>query len=210
LAYDAAFPNRVAFKHAHSQQNPEQDWGTNTLQSIVFAFYALNEQFGSGTPKRIALDRRNTLVIASGISNGGTGALAAAEQDKFGLIDGVAVTEPNAQPRSVDGLTIRQGATVMPTIGKPLYDYFTYANLYQPCAALALGPPRRDSSSLEFLIPPALLRVAPASKRRVSSPALRSPTRRAMRWRGCTPTAGCPTATRFRRRTIASPPTRLR
>jgi hydroxybutyrate-dimer hydrolase len=142
VAYDASFPNRVAFKHAHSQQNPEQDWGTNTLQSIVFAFYALNKQFGTGGPngqKRIVFDRRNTRVIASGISNGGTGALAAAEQDKFGLIDGVAVTEPNAQPRNVDGLSIRQGATVMPTIGKPLYDYFTFANLYQPCAALAVG-----------------------------------------------------------------------
>jgi hydroxybutyrate-dimer hydrolase len=142
LAYDAAFPNRVAFKHAHSQQNPEQDWGTNTLQSIVFAFYALNQQFGTAGPnglKRIVLDRRNTLVIASGISNGGTGALAAAEQDKFGLIDGVAITEPNAQPRNVDGLQIRQGTTVMPTIGKPLYDYFTFANLYQPCAAIAVG-----------------------------------------------------------------------
>src|SRR5262249_19654503 len=79
-------------------------------------------------------------VIASGISNGGTGALAAAEQDRFGLIDGVAVTEPNAQPRDVDSLRIQQGVTVMPTIGKPLYDYFTVANLYQPCAALALGP----------------------------------------------------------------------
>src|SRR5262249_17852772 len=28
---------------------------------------------------------------------------------------------------------------VIPTIGKPLYDYFTVANLYQPCAALAVG-----------------------------------------------------------------------
>ena len=143
VAYDASFPNRVAFKHAHSQQNPEQDWGTNTLQSIVFAFYALNEQFGpGGAPnglKRIVFDRRNTLVIASGISNGGTGALAAAEQDRFELIDGVAVTEPNAQPRNVDSLKIQQGATVIPTIGKPLYDYLTIANLYQPCAALAVG-----------------------------------------------------------------------
>jgi hydroxybutyrate-dimer hydrolase len=143
VAYDASFPNRVAFKHAHSQQNPEQDWGTNTLQSIVFAFYVLNEQFGyGGAPngvKRIVFDERNTLVIASGISNGGTGALAAAEQDRFGLIDGVAITEPNAQPRNVDSLRIQQGVTVMPTIGKPLYDYFTFANLYQPCAALAVG-----------------------------------------------------------------------
>jgi hydroxybutyrate-dimer hydrolase len=139
VAYDGSFPNRVAFKHAHSQQNPEQDWGTNTLQSIVFAFYTLNEQFGFGVPKRIVFDRRNTLVIASGISNGGTGALAAAEQDRFGLIDGVAVTEPSAQPRNVDSLRIQQSATVMPTIGKPLYDYFTFANLFQPCAALAVG-----------------------------------------------------------------------
>ena len=141
-AYNASFPDRVAFKHAHSQQNPEQDWGTNTLQSIVFAFYALNEQFGVPAPngsRRIMFDRRNTLVIASGISNGGTGALAAAEQDRFGLIDGVATTEPNAQPRDVNSLRIQQGETVIPTIGKPLYDYFTVANLYQPCAALAVG-----------------------------------------------------------------------
>jgi hydroxybutyrate-dimer hydrolase len=141
-AFNAAFPDRVAYKHAHSQQNPEADWGTNNLQSIVFAFYELNEQLGTPGPnglKRIALDRRNTLVIASSISNGGTGALAAAEQDRFGLIDGVAVTEPNAQPRDVSSLTIIQGSTVMPTIGKPLYDYFTFANLYQPCAALAVG-----------------------------------------------------------------------
>ena len=27
-------PKRVAFKHAHSQQNPEQDWGKFTLQAV--------------------------------------------------------------------------------------------------------------------------------------------------------------------------------
>jgi hydroxybutyrate-dimer hydrolase len=139
-AFNAAFPNRVAFKHAHSQQNPEEDWGKNTLQAIRFAFYALNERFG--TPgkhgvKRVVLDRGNTLVIASGISNGAGAALAAAEQDRHRLIDGVAITEPNAQPRDLDGLVIVQGGTRIQTIGKPLYDYFTYANLYQPCAALA-------------------------------------------------------------------------
>jgi hydroxybutyrate-dimer hydrolase len=142
-AYNTAFPNRVAYKHAHSQQNPEADWGRNTLQAVVFAFYALNEQFGkplgnSGF-KRIAIDRRNTLVIASAISNGGTGGLAAAEQDRFGLIDGVAVTEPNAQPDELHGLRIQQGTNTVETIGKPLYDYFTYGNLYQPCAAIAVG-----------------------------------------------------------------------
>lgn len=34
----SAFPNRYAYKHAHSQQNPEKDWGKNTLQAIQFAY----------------------------------------------------------------------------------------------------------------------------------------------------------------------------
>ena len=43
-AFNAAYPNRVAFKHAHSQQNPEKDWGSDTLNAVRFAFYVLNEQ----------------------------------------------------------------------------------------------------------------------------------------------------------------------
>ena len=140
--FNTAFPDRVAFKHAHSQQNPEADWGKNTLQAIVFAFYALNEKFGAPGPsgKRIVLDRKNTLVIAAGVSNGGGAALLAAEQDGHGLIDGVVVTEPQIQPGDTSGLGIMQGSTLVPTIGRPLYDYFTFANLYQPCAALAVEP----------------------------------------------------------------------
>ena len=46
-AFNAETPNRVAYKHAHSQQNPEQDWGNNTLQAIRLAFYVLNEKYGS-------------------------------------------------------------------------------------------------------------------------------------------------------------------
>ena len=45
-AYNVLFPNRIAIKHAHSQQNPEKDWGRNTLQAVEFAFYVLNEKFG--------------------------------------------------------------------------------------------------------------------------------------------------------------------
>ena len=140
-AFNAATPNRVAYKHAHSQQNPESRWGQNTLQAIRFAFYVLNETFGEKGSKgstRVVLNPKNTIVIASGISNGATGALQAAEQDLSGLIDGVAVTEPNAQPDDTRKLEIMQGATLQPTIGKPLLDYFTVANLYQPCAALAV------------------------------------------------------------------------
>ena len=29
------FPNRWAYKHAHSQQNPEKDWGRDTLQAVA-------------------------------------------------------------------------------------------------------------------------------------------------------------------------------
>src|SRR5205085_6226784 len=30
-AFDAATPNRFAFKHAHSQLNPERDWGLDVI-----------------------------------------------------------------------------------------------------------------------------------------------------------------------------------
>jgi hydroxybutyrate-dimer hydrolase len=139
-AFNAATPNRVAYKHAHSQQNPEKDWGRNTLDAVRLAFYVLNERFGPVDGKgvrRASLNARNTLVIASSVSNGGGAALAAAEADTEGLIDGVAVTEPNAQPRHTKGLTIRQGGQAIQTIGKPLTDYFTFANVYQPCALLS-------------------------------------------------------------------------
>jgi hydroxybutyrate-dimer hydrolase len=139
-AFNATTPNRVAYKHAHSQQSPEQDWGKNTLDAVRFAFYVLNERFGKLThdgQHRATLNAKNTLVIASSVSNGGGAALAAAELDTEGLLDGVAVSEPNVQPRHVKKLAIRQGATTVETIGKPLADYFTFANVYQPCALLS-------------------------------------------------------------------------
>ena len=82
--FNAATPNRFAFKHAHSQRNPEKDWGRFTLQAVEFAFWVLNEQYGTRCrqrPARAHIDRDNTLVIASSISNGGGAAIAAAEQD---------------------------------------------------------------------------------------------------------------------------------
>src|SRR5262245_11040376 len=76
-AFNAATPNRFAFKHAHSQQNPEKDWGENVLDSIRFAFHVLNQKFGPGR-----ISRRNTIVIASSVSNGGGASVRAVEQDK--------------------------------------------------------------------------------------------------------------------------------
>ena len=138
-AYNAAFPNRWAYKHAHSQQNPEADWGRDTLRAVEFAFYMLNQKYGEvvdGLRLR-TLVPGTTLVIASSVSNGAGAAIAAAEQDTGGLIDGVAVAEPQINFDAPAGVTIRRGATAVASHSKVLYDYFTIANLYQPCAAYA-------------------------------------------------------------------------
>ncbi len=134
-AFNAATPNRFAWKHAHSKQNPEKDWGQHTLQAIQFAFRALNEfhkQGGTG------YTNANTIVIASSVSNGGGAAIRAAEQDATGLIDGVAVSEPNTQPFPNRTFSIKQGTK--PEVfnhSKSLFDYTSLINLYQPCASLA-------------------------------------------------------------------------
>lgn len=71
------------------------------------------------------------------MSNDGGASLAAAERDRDRLIDGVVVSEPQVQPRFNPSLTIKRGNNVIANHGKGLYDYITFANLYQPCAALA-------------------------------------------------------------------------
>ena len=138
-AFNSAFPNRWAFKHAHSQQNPEAAWGRDTLRAIEFAFYVLNEKFApvaNGVRLR-TITPNNTLVIASSVSNGAGAAIAALEQDAGGLIDGLAVAEPQVNLDAPAGVRIVRGAAEVPSHSRPLYDYFTLANLYQPCASLA-------------------------------------------------------------------------
>ena len=140
-AFNAATPNRFAFKHAHSQQNPEKDWGRQTLQAIELAFYVINDQFAGANPatgqKYQDFKPENTLVIAAGVSNGGGAVLQAVEADASGLIDGVVAGEPVIQPVANATLQVKRGGATVPASGKGLYDYFTYANLYQPCAALS-------------------------------------------------------------------------
>jgi hydroxybutyrate-dimer hydrolase len=140
-AFNAATPNRFAVKHAHSEQNPEKDWGRDTLRAVEFAFWVLNERYSTrtGTGLTVAQIRpHNTLVIASSVSNGAGAALAAAEQDEAGWIDGVAVSEPNVQLAPGGDLRVERAGLPAYTAGsRPLYDYFSYANLLQPCAALA-------------------------------------------------------------------------
>jgi hydroxybutyrate-dimer hydrolase len=109
----------VAFKHAHSQDNPEADWGRHVRQATEFALVSLGEAFPDAAP--FTFD--NTRVIAVGISNGGGAVLRAAELEGDWL-DAVVAGEPNVY---VDG----EGA-------RALYDYTTEAALLMPCALLHL------------------------------------------------------------------------
>jgi hydroxybutyrate-dimer hydrolase len=107
----------VAFKHAHSGDNPEADWGRHVKQAAEFALHALNEALPDAAP--FTFD--NTRVIAAGISNGGGAVLRAAELEG-GWLDAVVAGEPNVY---VEG-------------GRPLYDFTTEAALLMPCALLHL------------------------------------------------------------------------
>src|SRR5215831_19444375 len=131
-AFNAASPHRFAFKHAHSQQNPEQDWGENVLESIRFAFYVLQQKYG---PR---INKRSTIVIASSVSNGGGASLRALEADREGLIDGLAVAEPNVNPARTRRFSILQdGHPPFRAHSRPLIDYTTLINVYQACANMA-------------------------------------------------------------------------
>lgn len=152
-AFNAAFPNRVGLKHAHSQVNPEKDWGSDTLASVQYALYALNQEYGAATAARreARFNAGNTLVIAGSVSNGGAAVLQAAEQDSTGLIDGVVATEPSAQPRTASGYGVQQGGVAATRHGAALIDYFTYENIYQPCAALAPAVTMAEASVFNYM-----------------------------------------------------------
>ncbi|HEY5804163.1 MAG TPA: 3-hydroxybutyrate oligomer hydrolase family protein [Lysobacter sp.] len=107
----------VAFKHAHSRDNPEADWGRHVKQAAQFALQSLDSAFPQAAP--FTFD--NTRVIAVGISNGGGAVLRAAELDGDWL-DAVVVAEPNIHAES-------EGS-------RALYDYTTEAALLMPCALL--------------------------------------------------------------------------
>lgn len=110
----------VAFKHAHSGDNPEKDWGRHVKQAAEFALQALDAAFPQQAPFRFD----NTKVIAVAISNGGGAVLRAAELDG-GWLDAVVAGEPNVNAGDAP----------------PLYDIATEAALLMPCALGHLGVP---------------------------------------------------------------------
>ena len=119
---DTTATSGVAFKHAHSRDNPEADWGRHVQQAAQFALQSLDSAFPGAAPFTFA----NTRVIAVGISNGGGAVLRAAELDGERWLDAIVAGEPN--------ITVA-GA-------RPLFDYSTQAALLMPCALLdpALAP----------------------------------------------------------------------
>ncbi len=150
----ADHPERVATKHAHSQINPERLWGDLALQGIEFAFWALNDRFGTGAARkddddddsdnddddddRRGFTSKNTLVIASGTSNGAGTSLRALENDRKGLIDGLVVIEPNINPDSAGKFVIDFDGDLFAGHGTSLYDNHTLMAIYAPCAALSM------------------------------------------------------------------------
>lgn len=147
----ADHPDRVASKHAHSQINPERLWGKLALQGIEFAFWALNKEFDMRRKiakndkdndkfddnKRRGFTPANTLVIASGTSNGAGTSLRALEKDRKGVIDALVVIEPNINPDSAGKFVIKFGDDSFAGHGTSLYDNNTLMGLYAPCAALS-------------------------------------------------------------------------
>ncbi|MFC0574197.1 D-(-)-3-hydroxybutyrate oligomer hydrolase [Paraburkholderia solisilvae] len=139
-SFNQAFQNRYAYKHAHSQQNPEQDWGKDTLEAIQFAYWALNQQFAplvDSSRHGVRYQPGGITTIAASVSNGGGASLAAAEQDTQGWITAVVVGEPQINLNMAPNAQVLEGGVRIASAGAPLADYMTYANLLQPCAAAA-------------------------------------------------------------------------
>jgi len=127
----AASDEGIAFKHAHSGDNPEADWGRHVLQATQFGLAMLDRAF----PDQAPFTPQNTKIIATGLSNGGGAVLQAAGLDEQHMLAGVVALEPSVH------VTDR---------GRALYDYATEAAMWLPCALLdarfASTPFARDAT----------------------------------------------------------------
>jgi hydroxybutyrate-dimer hydrolase len=150
VAFNTLLPNRFALKQVHSQQNPEKDWGSDTLVAARYALFVLNERFGT-TFNPVRFDADNTLIIGGSASNGGAAVLRAAELDTSGLIDGVVAGEPVTEISGANGFGILFDGAPVAGLAKSLADYVTYGNLYQPCAALAPAAAIAEASVFNFM-----------------------------------------------------------
>ncbi len=131
--------HRVAFRHAHSGDNPEADWGAHTLQALRFGLHALDLAF----PQLAPFTADNTRIIGAGLSNGGGAVLRAAELPGGEAFDAVVAAAPNiAAP----------GA-------RHMFDFALDAALYQPC--LFADPAFEGAPGV---LPPAALQAAATAR----------------------------------------------
>lgn len=133
--YDARRPYRVAFKQAHSRQNPQAGWGRDVLRSVELTLALLNRDWREGAPAA-GYTPATTTVLAAGVSNGGGAAVAAGEEDRHGLIDAVVASEPQMNLAPLRGVTVELGGQRVANAGLPLVRYASLASLLQPCAVL--------------------------------------------------------------------------
>ena len=160
------------------QQNPERDWGRDTLDAVRFAFYLLNEKAASRPEGGGAtgLGPREHDRHRVPVSNGGGAALAAAEQDTASSIDGVAVAEPMLQLGPAPGHHDPARRRVQPAAGR-----CTITSRWRTCTSRA--PPvdarrlvrhrRRATRSPSVTDRP----LRGAARPRACSPGRRSPSR---------------------------------
>jgi len=153
----------VASPHAHSQMNPEKDWGRHTLIAVELGLRALNDHFRhqlsnqKASDKENAFDKKNVFVIAAAISNGGSAVLRAGELDETGLIDAIVAGEPNINVAGVTYDIVEESSAINEENKKPVknrkklsnrksivtrspYDTFITQSVYTPCANLHILP----------------------------------------------------------------------
>ncbi|HEX9707891.1 MAG TPA: 3-hydroxybutyrate oligomer hydrolase family protein [Steroidobacteraceae bacterium] len=139
--WQRANPHRVAIRHVHDGENSQSAWGLYLLQAVKAGFELLAREFPA-VDGRAAVTRERTLVIGSGISNGGGAVLRAAEADRENLLDGVVVSEPNVSVGPGRRVAIRMGGQALVTDAPPaLFDHVLLHYLLQPAAVLAPGQP---------------------------------------------------------------------
>ena len=167
------------------EAGPREGLGRGLLKAIRFAFW----QLGRRDP---GFTRENTLVIATEARRAAGPSStrpSGTRPPAHTLIDAVVAREPQVQLKPDDQVVVARGGVERSGSGRTLLDYFTFGNLYQPCAVLAVPDiPLKD-------------RIGFAANRcaslhdKDSSTRTRSMARRRRRSTGCTPTAGTRTRT---------------
>jgi hydroxybutyrate-dimer hydrolase len=128
-------PGLAAYKWAHAGWSNEEYAGDALLNTIRFSFDILNSHLKLPAD---TINAGNSVVIASGHSGGGGGAIQAGERDTEGLIDGIVARAPQTQTFADDRISITRKGTTVRATAKDLADYFSFADLYRACAILAL------------------------------------------------------------------------